>query len=177
MRVLFGVLFAGLAAFALNAGTIAASDVEVKGPHICCAGCVKVVKSILGKVDGVSDVKADAKTKTVNFTAKDDGAAKAGLKALLDGGFFGAATNDAKEMKIEVATPKKGEKADTVTVKNVHACCGTFHKAIKGLFKDAKVTIEGDGPQRTVVVEGPGLECRAVIEALRKTGFNGTVEK
>jgi copper chaperone CopZ len=177
MRILFSVLFAGLAAFASFAGPAVASDVEVKGPHICCGNCVTAVKAILGKVDGVSDVKADAKSKTVNFTAKDDGAAKAGLKALLDGGFFGAATNDGKEMKIDVATPKKGAKADSVTVKNVHACCGMCHTAIKGLFKDAKVTIEGKGPQRTVIVEGTALESRAIIEALRGKGFNGNVEK
>src|SRR5260370_20134797 len=84
MRYVFGGLFAGLAAVALSAGPLAASDVEVKGAHICCPQCVKIVGKILAKVDGVSEVKADATTKTVTFAAKDAAAAKAGFKALVD---------------------------------------------------------------------------------------------
>ena len=35
-----------------------------------------------------------------------------------------------KEIKIEVPTPKKGDKADVVTVKDVHVCCGQCQTAI-----------------------------------------------
>ena len=176
MRFLFGMMFAGLAVLSLSAGAAIASDVEVKGPHICCGGCVKVVKSLLGKVDGVSDVDADPKTKTVTFKAKDAAAAAAGVKALVAGGFFGAATADGKELKID-ASNKKGDKTDKITVKDVHACCGMCTTAIKNLFKDSTVTFEGKGPQRTVIIEGTGLERSAVLEALRKTGFNGKIDK
>ena len=37
--------------------------------------------------------------------------------------------------------------------------------------------VEVKGPQRTVNIEGTGLDRGEVIEALRKAGFNGTVEK
>jgi periplasmic mercuric ion binding protein len=177
MRFLFGMVFASLAVLNLSAGTARASDVEVKGPHICCGMCVAAVGKILGKVDGVSEVKADAKSKTVTFKAKDDAAANAGVKALVDGGFFGSATADGKELKIDAPAEKKGEKADKLTVKGVHACCGMCHTAIKNIFSDSKVTIEGKGPQRTIIIEGTGLERSAVLEALRKTGFNGKIEK
>jgi mercuric ion binding protein len=177
MRNLFGVLFAGVAVVVLSAAHVAASDVEVKGPHICCGNCVSAVKTILGKVDGVSEVKADAKTKIVNFTAKDDKAAAAGVKALVDGGFFGTATADGKELKIEAPATKKGDKADSVTVKGVHACCGQCVTAIKGLFKDAKVTVDGKGAQRTVIVEGTNLDKGGVLDALRGKGFNGELQK
>ena len=70
----------------------------VKGPHICCKQCINVAKKILSKVDGVSDVDPDQKTKTVTFKAKDEAGAKAGYKALLDGGFFGTATYDGKDV-------------------------------------------------------------------------------
>ena len=89
MRQVFMAMFAGLAVTVLSAAQALAGTVEVKGPHICCMQCVNVVGTILGKVDGVTDVKADVTTKTVTFTAKDDTAAKAGVKALIDGGFFG----------------------------------------------------------------------------------------
>jgi copper chaperone CopZ len=177
MRYLFGVLFAGLAAALLSAGQAVASDVEVKGPHICCKQCVKIVGNILGKVDGVSDVSADVQTKTVKFTATDEKAAKAGFKALLEGGFFGSASNDGKELKIEVAAAKKGKKVDVVVVKDVHVCCPQCQKAIRELFKDDKVSFEEKGPQRTVRIEGAELYRGAVLEALRKAGFNGTAQK
>ncbi len=175
MRYVFGIVLAGLAVVGL-AGQGAASEVEVKGPHICCKQCVKIVGGILAKVDGVSDAKCDIKTKTVTFTATDEKAAKAGVKALIDGGFFGSATNDGKELKSTVAAVKKGDKLDKVSVKSVHVCCGQCQTAIKDLFKDAKVSFEEKGPQRTVVIEGGELYRGSVLEALRKAGFNGKFE-
>ncbi len=177
MRNLFVVPIIGFAVAVLSAGPATADSVEVKGPHICCQQCVNVVGKLLGKVDGVSDVKADSKTKMVTFTAKDEKAAKAGLKALIDGGLFGSATSDGKELKVDVAVPAKGDKADVVVVKDVHVCCGACQNGIKGTFKDAKISFEGKGPQRTVRIEGAGLEPGGVIEALRKAGFNGSVQK
>lgn len=170
-------------AMALLAGTAfvgaqgAGGKVEVKGPHICCKQCVNVATGILGKVAGVSDAAADAKTKTVTFTAKDDAAAKAGLQALIDGGFFGSATVEGKELKASVPAPARGAKAEVVTVKDVHVCCKACQNAVNKLFKDAKVTYEGPGPKRTVRIEGAGLDAGAVVEALRGAGFNGTAEK
>jgi hypothetical protein len=157
----------------LGAAAASANDVEIKGPHICCKQCVGVAQKVLNKVDGVSDVMPDASTKTVKFTAKDDKAAAAGFKALVDAGFFGTATNDGKELKISVTAPKAGEKADVVVVKDVHVCCGQCQKAIVKLFDGSKVTFEGKGPQRTVRIEGTSLESSAVMDALRKAGFNG----
>jgi periplasmic mercuric ion binding protein len=176
MRLPFGSVFASLAILTLSAAAASASDVEVKGPHICCGNCVDAVGKLLGKVDGITDVKASTKNKTVTFKATDDAVAKAGVKALVDGGFFGTATADGKEMKIDAAGTK-AEKADKITVKGVHACCGMCTSAIKGLFKDSKVTIEGKDAQRTVIIEGAGLEPSAVLESLRKKGFNGKIEK
>jgi len=176
MRQLFAVLCTGLATAVLCAGQAATNTVEVKGPHICCKQCVSVVGNILGKVDGVSDVKADTKTKTVTFTATNDQAAKAGVQALIKGGFFGAATQGNNAIPVETPAAK-GEKADVVTVKDVHVCCGACQKAINTLFKDSKVSFTGKGPQRTVRIEGKGLDTGEVLEALHKTGFNGSLEK
>ena len=175
MRSWFSVALGVVAVFFV--GQAGASEVSVKGPHICCPQCVKIAKGILTKVDGVSDANADAKTKTVTFTAKDDAAAKAGYKALLDGGFFGSATNDGKEIKLDMASPKKGDKLEVVAVKDVHVCCGACKNAIKAIFKDAKITYQGTGPQLTVRIEGSDLYPGTVLEALRKGGFNGTLEK
>jgi copper chaperone CopZ len=171
MRYLFAVAVAGLIW-----APVAASDVEVKGPHICCGQCVKIAKGILAKVEGVTDANADQKSKTVTFKATDEKAAKAGVKALFDGGFFGAATNDGKELKVAAAAVKKGDKAASVTVKDVHVCCGQCKKGIKEIFNDAKISYEGSGPQLTVTIEGDDLYPGTVLEALRKAGFNGKLK-
>ena len=178
MRHFGSLVLAGVAATVLVAGQANAAKVEVKGPHICCPQCVKAVNGILGKVDGVSEVVADPKTKTVTFDAKDEGAAKAGLKALINGGFFGSAKHDGKDLKADVPDVKTGDKAEKVAVKNVHVCCGQCQKAIKSIFKDATVTFtDPKGPQRTVRIEGAGLDRGEVIQALKKAGFYGTLEK
>jgi hypothetical protein len=124
-----------------------------------------------------ADVKAGQKTKTVKFTPKDDKAAPEVITAQVDGGFFGKATEGGKELKIDAPTPKKGDKANVVTVKDVHVCCGACTNAINGIFKDAKVTYEGKGPQKTVRIEGNDLDRAEVLETLRNKGFNGSVEK
>jgi copper chaperone CopZ len=169
------ILAASLFLFGQGAAQAFADSVEVKGPHICCGQCVKVAVGLLKDIDGVSEAKADAKSKTVTFTAKDEKAAKAGVQALVDGGFFGKATCEGKDMKI---TAPAGEgKADEVAVTKVHVCCGQCQTAIKGLFKDAKISFEEKGPQRTVRIQGTDLDRDVVLQTLRKAGFNGTLAK
>jgi len=177
MRSLFSVVLAGIAVAFLNVAVANADSIEVKGPHICCPQCVTAVNKILAKVDGVSDVKADQKTKTVTFTAKDAAAGKAGIQALITGGFSGKATSDGKAVDVNLPAVAKGDKVDSVTVKDVHVCCGACQKAINAVFKGSTVKYEGTGAQRTVTITGSELYRGAVIDALRKAGFNGTVEK
>ncbi|HXG08750.1 MAG TPA: heavy metal-associated domain-containing protein [Gemmataceae bacterium] len=175
MRQLF-VAVAAIAGLGLLTGLTQAGKVEVKGAHLCCNQCVKIVGATLAKVDGVSEAKCDRDTRTVTFTAKDSKAATAGVKALFDAGFFGTATEDGKPIKLEEATPRKGERANEVTVKAVHVCCKQCQNAIDALFKDGKVSYEGKGPQRDVKVSGTGLDKAEVLETLRKAGFNGKVD-
>jgi len=177
MRVAFTAIVAGLVSAAVVAAQGAGGKVEVKGPHVCCKSCVRAVEKVLSNVPGVSAVEATPKNRTVVFTAKDDAAARAGLKALIDGGFFGEATLAGQPLPADAASPAKGTKADVVTVKNVHVCCGQCQNAINKLFKEAKVSYEGSGAQRTVRLEGKDLDPGEVVEALRKGGFNGTAEK
>jgi copper chaperone CopZ len=176
VRSLFGMLVVCLVGMSLCASDAAAGKVEVKGPHICCKQCVKIVGGILSKVEGVSDAACSIQDKTVTFSAKDAAAAKAGVKALLDGGFFGTATEDGKELKVDAGSAAKG-KADVVVVKAVHVCCGQCKTAVNKVFKDAKVSYEGTGKQLDVRIEGSGLDREQVLDALRKAGFNGKVEK
>src|SRR5262245_13887785 len=126
-----------LGVLGLGAGASRAEKVEIKGPHICCKQCVTVAEGMLGKIDGLTEVKADPKGKTISFTAKDEASAKAGIKAIIEGGFFGVCTCDGKTVPVDVA--KADGKADVVVVEKVHVCCPLCQKAINALFSDAKV--------------------------------------
>jgi hypothetical protein len=172
VRQLFLATVATVALAGLTAGPALAGSVEIKDVHLCCGQCVKAVAKVLAKVDGVSGPKCDQGSKTVTFTAKDSAAAASGLKALLDAGFFGAATEDGKPVKVAVATPAKGQKAAEVTVTQVHVCCGQCRKIITALFKDAKVDFPGAGE---VKVGGKDLDKADVLQTLRKAGFNGSI--
>jgi mercuric ion binding protein len=174
MRQLFvaAVATAILAAFA--AAPAQAGKVEMKALHICCGQCEKAITSILGKIDGVSEAKADKATKTATFTTKDDKTTTAALAALVEGGYYGTATDDGKEVKVEAPTAKKGDKADEVTITNVHVCCPQCQKAITALFKDAKCAF----PDKTSVkVTGSGVDKGEALEALNKAGFGGKIAK
>jgi copper chaperone CopZ len=174
MRQLFVVTVLILSVGALNAEVPGGKKVEVKGPHICCKQCVNVVGGILKKVDGVSDAACDVTNKTITFTAKDADAAAKGVKALVDGGFWGSATFDGAELKLP-ATKASDDKSNKVVVSKVHVCCGMCSSAINALFKDAKVTYSAKGPQKDVTVTGTDLTPAAVLEALNKAGFTGTI--
>jgi mercuric ion binding protein len=171
-----GWILCGIACLFLSAGQSQAGKVEVKNVHLCCGMCVTGVAKALKTVEGVADAKCDQKTKTVTFSTKDEKTTAAALKALVEAGYFGAASDDGKEVKLESPTLKAGEKVDEVTIKGVHVCCGQCKKAVSALFADAKVSYTGSGAQLDVKVSGKGLEKVAVLQALQKAGFTGKVE-
>ncbi len=160
-----------IAAAAWGVGTAQAGKVEVKDSHICCKNCVKAITGILAKVDGVSDAAA-APHGDITFTTKDDTTTTAALKALANGGFSGAAADDGKEVKFDLA-PASG-KADEVTVTKTHICCDKCKAAITGLFPDNKVSFAADNTSATIV--GKDLDKTDVLAKLRKAGFNGTIK-
>jgi copper chaperone CopZ len=168
--------FALLVAAGLAVGTAQAGKVELKGVHLCCGKCVAAVGSVLKGVDGLTEAKCDQKTKTVTFTTKDDKGTQSALKALGEAGFYSTnATDDGKKVDWNIAAAK-AEKADSVTVKSVHVCCGQCEKAINALFKDAKVSYAGAGPTKDVTVSGKGLDKSEVLMTLMKAGFAGKVQ-
>jgi hypothetical protein len=173
MRQLFvAAVAAAVLAFGLSPAY--AGKVEISGAHLCCNQCKNIAKAILGKIEGVSDAAAD---KTITFTSKDEKATQAAVKALTAAGYYGTVKDDGKEVKIELPTPK-AEKADTVTVKNVHVCCGNCKTAINKLFPEAKVEYgtAGENKITEIKINGKGLDKAEVIKTLRGAGFNGSVE-
>src|SRR5437870_3177877 len=91
---------AAMAVVGLGSAAALAEKVEVKGVHLCCGNCQKVVKGILDKVEGVTDIACDRQLKTVTFTAEDAKTAKKAFASLRKGGFFGQATCDGKAIPV-----------------------------------------------------------------------------
>ena len=161
-----------IACVAWGSGTAYAGKVEIKGAHVCCPICIKAITNVLSKVDGVSNAEA-VKLGSITFTTKDDKTTAAALTALYNAGFIGAATDDGKEVKIDPPSPNKGETVDSVTVTNTHICCPNCEASLTNLFPDDKVEFPDKG---TVQINGKGLDKWAVLDVLRKAGFNGNVK-
>ncbi len=171
-------LLAPVVAVALVA-TASAGKVEIKGVHLCCGQCLKGVDTALKDVAGVSAVKSDGKAGTVTFDAADDKAAEAGIKALADGGFHGAAKHGDKELAFPASGAKKGAKANSVTVGRVHLCCPACVKAVDKAVKavDGVSDVQADRGASSVTVNGTNVSVEAVVKALNDAGFHATVKE
>jgi hypothetical protein len=173
MRRFVIVAAAALVALANGAISARADSVEVSGVHLCCPRCVTVASQAVGKVDGITDAKADRTTKKVTFSAKDEKATLAAKAALTEAGFFGTFKVDGKELASDAAPAKKGTQVAEVTVKGAHICCNACKNAAKGLFKEAKVEF----PEKdTIKLSGKDLDTADVLTTLHKAGFGGKIE-
>lgn len=159
--------------------TVVAGEVSISGVHLCCGACVRDVGKALKGVEGVSDVACDRDTETVTFTATDAKAAAAGVAALAKGGFHGDAKLGDEKIEFPASGAKKGATADSVTIVGVHLCCGgcvnAASKAVKAQAEGADVEV--DRQATSVTVKGKGLDVLALVEALNKAGFHGTVKQ
>ena len=167
-----------LAAAALlfaSANANAETKVELKGTHLCCGQCVKAVGDILKGVEGASG-KCDQKNKTVTITAKDDETAQKALDALAAGGFHGD-TGD-KKLAIKDDSGVKAGKVKTLTLTEVHNCCGQCTNAIKKAVTSVSGVSGTDvkAKDTAFAVEG-NFKPGEVVKALLDAGFYVQVKK
>src|SRR6185295_12450635 len=121
-----------------------------------------VVNDVLAKTPGVTAVKVDRKAKDqVTFEAKDEKTAQEALNAFVKSGLCCTVTVGTNKLTAAPVTVEA--KGDELIVKGVHICCGACTKAVKALFKDANVTVNGTGAQRDVVITGKGLNGQTVL--------------
>jgi copper chaperone CopZ len=159
-----------LATSAVRADT----TVELKGTHLCCGACVKAVNDTLKGIDGVTG-KCDAKAKTVTITAKDEAAAQKAIDALAAAGFHGETNSD--KVKVPEDSGVKAGKVKTLTLTNVHNCCGACTTAIKNTLKKVE-GVKGDTVKAkadTFEVTGD-FDAEAVVKALNAAGFHSKVK-
>src|SRR5690349_19975009 len=133
MRYLFAGAAALLLAAQFQAAEGEAAKCKVVGLHVCCDSCETAVNDVLSKAK-VDKVVINRKAKTVTFEAASAECEKA-VQALYKAGFAGKGTINGKDYAVTTKAPDL--KADEITVKEVHMCCGSCQRAVKGLFKDA----------------------------------------
>ena len=175
------MMLVGVSCLVVLAGmAVAETKLEVKGVHLCCGNCVKIVGSILGKIDGVTPscdrVKGKPSEGKVTIVATDDKTAQKALDALAAGGFHGR-TGKGNKLRIKRDSGAKKGKVSRLTVTGAHNCCGMCVKIIKTVL--SKVDgVSGDDvtpKAKSFVVEGD-FNPRAVVRALNRAGLHVKVK-
>jgi copper chaperone CopZ len=170
-------MVAGLAfVLAWTLPATAETKAELKRVHMCCEGCAEDVAKILGKVDGVKDVKVDDQAKTAKFTATDNKVAQKAVDALAAAGFHG--DTGTKEFAFKDDSGVTKGKVKSLTVTGFYTSCGGCVKE----FRDALKTVPGvtgdtcKAKETTCEIKGD-FDAAAVVEALNKAGFHVKVKK
>lgn len=170
--------FASAVLIAFASLTVMAGEVQVTGVHICCGACVKAVDQSLQGIEGVSAVTSDRETRTVRFSAADDKAAGAGVKALAKAGFHGVAKHADAPVAFPASGAKEGAKAGQIKIGNVHLCCAACVRAAEEALKnvDGVGNVAADREASTVEVTGENVSVEALVKALNNAGFHATVQ-
>jgi copper chaperone CopZ len=161
-------------ALALTVATRAA-DVTVKfsDVHLCCGSCVKIAQKTVASVDGAKGV-ASEDDDTITVTAPDKATAQKVADALVAAGFFG--TSSDPDVKVNADTGAKGQKVQTMTITDLHLCCG---KCVKAVDKTVMAVpgVTGNTAAKNVksfTVTGD-FNDKDVMDALQKAGLTGKV--
>jgi hypothetical protein len=155
----------GVAAMVLGIGTAAsAAETTLTGVHNCCNSCKKGIDAAVTGAGATAKIDKS----TITVTAADDAVVKKAVDALLAAGYYG-------EGAPAVPAPSDA-KAKSVTVENIHLCCGKCVDAFNKAVTAAGATkTDAAKNAKTVVVQGD-ISPKDVLDALHKAGFNATVK-
>jgi copper chaperone CopZ len=173
-RLKLGLVLLGVAGL-LGAAALAETKVEVKGVHLCCPACVKVVDKTLKGVDGVKG-ECDKDAGTVTITSTDKATAQKAIDALAAAGFHGQA--DTKEVRFPRDSGATKGKVSSLTLTGVHNCCRSCCGAIKGAVKKVEgVTGDTAKPKSDTFEVTGDFDAVQLIRALHAAGFHVKVKK
>ena len=172
----FAILTGALSVLVWTVPAGAETKIELKQVHMCCDGCAKEVSAVLKKVEGVSEVTSDQKTRTARFIAVDAKAVQRALDALADAGFHG--DSGSKDIAFRADSGVKPGKVKSLIVSGFHnscpGCVKSFREAIKGVEGVAGDTAKSK--VNTCEVTGD-FDAAALVDALNKGGFHVKVRQ
>jgi copper chaperone CopZ len=164
-------LLTAIVTAALAIAARAESTVKLSNVHLCCKSCVKGVATAVSKVSGAT-AECDADARTVTLTAADSAAAQKAVDALVAAGYYGKSEDAA--IKLKDNSGAKDGKVASLTVADVHLCCGkcvtAVNKAIEGVKGVTGTTAEKNA--KTFEVKGD-FNPKEVFAALQATGLTG----
>src|SRR6185437_7898346 len=96
----------------------AETKVTIEKTHLCCGSCVKGAQKAVTSVEGCK-AACDQKAGTITITAPDDATAQKAVNALVEAGYYGAATG--ATLKDESGAP--AGKVTSLNVSGIHNCC------------------------------------------------------
>ncbi len=153
--------------------------VTLSGVHMCCRDCEEAVTTAGANsriaVDEAVEFEGDRSNDAIIVKAPNGKAMQNALKAVLATGFYGKSDHET----LKIADLKDaGIETNTMSVRDVHLCCGG---CVKGVEKALK-TVEGfedstvkEGSSRFIVT-GEKLNPYTVMSALRAAGYGGSFQ-
>ena len=149
----------------------AESTVKLTNVHLCCKGCVTGVEKAVKTVSGAS-ATADPDGETVVLTAPDIATAQKAVDALVDAGYFAKSEDPA--IKVRDNSGAKDGKVSSLTVNDVHLCCGKCVKAVNAALSQVPGVTANTAEKNAKSFEIKGdFNPKEVFTSLEKAGFSG----
>ncbi len=172
------IVLGAMIGVAFGAGVARAeTKVELKSVHMCCEGCSEEVAEVLGKVEGVTNVKCEQEERAATFTARDDKVAQQALDALAKAGFHGDPGKD-KPYAFKDDSGVKPGKVKSLTLTGFHNTCPGCVKSFKDAIKDVKGITGNDLKSKVTTTTLTGdFDAAELVKALNKAGFHVKVKQ
>ncbi len=151
------------------------TQVQLKGVHLCCGGCVNAVATAVESVPDVT-CQCDMAHGTVTLTARNDTAAQKALDAIAAAGLHGE-TGDA-HLAMRTARDIPAGKVQRLTVSDIHNCCEPCYEAIKGALNSVEgVTGDTARPGKIAFEVTGNFSAAELVQALNAAGFHAKVKR
>ncbi len=152
------------------------ASIKITNLPFCCGNCATSLQAQLEKVSGISGLEADVEGSSVVLKLSDEEDMDEVGQAMDRAGMRGdMALNGKPLMEFEpVGTAIGGAPAkpkNEIVIKGVHACCPGCKKRMAAVATGATISLEGDGPIKTLRIKGENLDERKIVTALWRAGY------
>ena len=171
-KALTSILLASTLAFAARAADVSTTLSDI---HLCCQSCVKGVAAAIAKAPGAT-ATCDQDADTVTVTGADTATVQKGVDALTAAGYFGKSSN--ADIKVNAETGAKNQKVQSLTIEDLHLCCGKCVKAVNETLSKVPGVTGNTAAKGAKSFNVTGdFNDKDVFDALQKAGLTGHVAK
>ena len=149
----------------------AETSTKISNVHLCCKSCVTGVEKAVAKAKGVTAV-VDKDAGTVTLTGADKAAVQGGVDALVAAGYYGK--SDSSDVSLKDTSGAKDGKVASLTVNDVHLCCGKCVTAVTKAVEKVKGVTGNNAEKGATTFEVKGdFNPKEVFAALQAAGLTG----